>query len=123
MRKEHGVADGRAETSVAGSGNVFADLGIPHAEGALAKARLAEGIADTIQRRGLLQAEAGRMFGVEITIRRPRRYGNRGDLTVRVEVADLLTNPSDQARSPVEQHMEYQAQPDQVNPEIGGREC
>lgn len=120
MRKEQGVADGRAETSVAGSGNVFADLGIPHAEEALAKARLAESIADTIQRRGLLQAEAGRMFGidqpkvsriingrldgfsqdrlmrylrilgddVEITIRRPRRYGNRGDLTVKVEVAD-----------------------------------
>jgi len=120
MRKEQGVADGRAETSVAGSGNVFADLGIPRAEEALAKARLAESIADTIQRRGLLQAEAGRMFGVdqpkvsriingrldgfsqdrlmrflrilgddvEITIRRPRRYGNRGDLTVKVEVAD-----------------------------------
>ena len=25
---------------------------------------------------------------VEITIRRPRRYGNRGDLTVKVESAD-----------------------------------
>ena len=120
MRKEQGTADGRAQMLVGSSGNVFEDLGIPHPEEALAKARLAESIADTIQRRGLLQTEAGKMLGidqpkvsrivsgrldgfsqdrlmrylrilgddVEITIRRPRRYGNRGDLTVTVEVVE-----------------------------------
>ena len=120
MRKEQGTADGRAQMLVGSSGNVFEDLGIPHPEEALAKARLAESIADTIQRRGLLQTEAGKMFGidqpkvsrivngrldgfsqdrlmrylrilgddVEITIRRPRRYGKRGDLTVTVEVVE-----------------------------------
>lgn len=48
-----------------GSGNVFADLGLPAPEEVLAKARLAESIADTIQRRGLTQAGAAGIMGVD----------------------------------------------------------
>ena len=48
-----------------GSGNVFEDLGLPRPEEALAKARLADGIADTIQRRGLSQIEAGALLGID----------------------------------------------------------
>ncbi|MEX2583696.1 MAG: helix-turn-helix transcriptional regulator [Gemmatimonadota bacterium] len=48
-----------------GSGNVFADLGLPEPEDMLAKARLAESIADTIQRRGLTQDAAGNIMGVD----------------------------------------------------------
>lgn len=48
-----------------GSGNVFADLGFPNPEEALAKAGLAQAIAETIERRGLTQEEAGRIMGLD----------------------------------------------------------
>jgi predicted XRE-type DNA-binding protein len=48
-----------------GSGNVFADLGLPNADEALAKAGLAQAIAETIERRGLTQEEAARLMGVD----------------------------------------------------------
>lgn len=48
-----------------GSGNVFADLGLPNPEEALAKAGLAQAIAETIERRGLTQEEAARIMGVD----------------------------------------------------------
>ncbi|HEX6371717.1 MAG TPA: helix-turn-helix transcriptional regulator [Longimicrobium sp.] len=48
-----------------GSGNVFADLGLPEPEGALAKARLAQAIAETIDRRGLTQEEAAKIMGLD----------------------------------------------------------
>lgn len=48
-----------------GSGNVFADLGLPNPEEALAKAGLAQAIAETIERRGLTQEEAGKMMGLD----------------------------------------------------------
>ena len=41
-----------------GSGNVFADLGLPHPEEALAKARLMHFISKAIERRGWNQSEA-----------------------------------------------------------------
>jgi predicted XRE-type DNA-binding protein len=50
---------------VRGSGNVFADIGLPDPEDALAKARLAEAIAQTLQRRRLKQAEAAAIIGVD----------------------------------------------------------
>lgn len=50
---------------VEGSGNVFADLGLPEPDLALAKARLAEVIDDTIQRRGLTQSEAAEVMGID----------------------------------------------------------
>jgi predicted XRE-type DNA-binding protein len=48
-----------------GSGNVFADLGLPNPEEALAKAGLAQAIADTIDRRGLTQEDAARIMGLD----------------------------------------------------------
>lgn len=48
-----------------GSGNVFADLGLPHAEEHLAKAELASCIAAVIRARGLTQAEAAALLGVD----------------------------------------------------------
>ena len=50
---------------VIGSGNVFADLGVARPEEALAKAGLAHKIMTTINRRGLTQAEAGRLLEVD----------------------------------------------------------
>jgi predicted XRE-type DNA-binding protein len=46
-----------------GSGNVFADLGLPDSEELLAKARLASAISDIIESRGLTQAEAAELMG------------------------------------------------------------
>jgi len=48
-----------------GSGNVFADLGRPQPEEALAKARLAYEIERSIRKRGLSQAEAGKILGID----------------------------------------------------------
>lgn len=48
-----------------GSGNVFADLGLPDPEEALAKARLAQAVAETIERRGLTQDEAAKIMGLD----------------------------------------------------------
>src|SRR5579859_2767333 len=49
---------------VQGSGNVFADLGLPHAEQELMKARLTLQIYRIIQARGLTQTEAGKILGI-----------------------------------------------------------
>src|SRR6478672_7269179 len=46
------------------SGNVFADLGLPHAEQELMKARLTLQIHQIIQKRGLTQTEAGKILGI-----------------------------------------------------------
>ena len=48
-----------------GSGDVFADLGIPDSAGALAKADIAIQIASAIKRRRLTQAEAAVLLGVD----------------------------------------------------------
>jgi len=47
-----------------GSGNVFADLGFPHPEQELLKARLALEIYRIIRKRGLTQTEAAKILGV-----------------------------------------------------------
>ncbi len=52
-------------TVTRGSGNVFADIGLPNPEERLAKARLAILIDATIQERGLTQQEAGKLMGVD----------------------------------------------------------
>lgn len=46
------------------SGNVFADLGLPHPERELLKARLTLQIYRLIKARGLTQAQAGEVLGV-----------------------------------------------------------
>jgi predicted XRE-type DNA-binding protein len=48
-----------------GSGNVFADLGVSEPEEALAKARLASHILQTIGRRRLTQAKAAQLTGLD----------------------------------------------------------
>jgi predicted XRE-type DNA-binding protein len=47
------------------SGNVFADLGLPSPEEALAKAELAHKITVLIRQRGLTQAQAAKLLGVD----------------------------------------------------------
>jgi predicted XRE-type DNA-binding protein len=47
------------------SGNVFADLGLPNADQLLAKADLAIEISQVIEERGLTQAEAAEIMGVD----------------------------------------------------------
>jgi predicted XRE-type DNA-binding protein len=49
----------------ASSGNVFADLGRPNAEEALARVRLAQQIADIIERQHLSQTEAAALMGLD----------------------------------------------------------
>jgi len=48
-----------------GSGNVFADLGLPHPEQELLKARLTLQIYKIIKDRGLTQAKAGEILGIK----------------------------------------------------------
>jgi predicted XRE-type DNA-binding protein len=47
-----------------GSGNVFADLGFPDADSHLLKASFVIRIQSAIQRRGLTQAQAGKIMGI-----------------------------------------------------------
>jgi predicted XRE-type DNA-binding protein len=48
-----------------GSGNVFADMALPNADQELMKARLTLQIARIIKARGLTQAEAARILGIQ----------------------------------------------------------
>ena len=48
-----------------GTGNVFADIGIPEPEEALAKARLADLIGETIEDLDLTQVRAGEILGID----------------------------------------------------------
>ncbi len=52
-------------TVTAGSGNVFADLGLPYPEERLAKAELAHAISRAIKERGLTQREAAQLMGID----------------------------------------------------------
>jgi predicted XRE-type DNA-binding protein len=47
------------------SGNVFADLGYPNPEEALAKARLSSIITDILKDRGLTQTQAAKLLGID----------------------------------------------------------
>lgn len=56
---------GTTETAVErGSGNVFADLGLPDADAHLARAELVSCIDDIVRERGLTQAAAARLLGL-----------------------------------------------------------
>ena len=48
-----------------GSGNVFADIGLPNAEEHLVKAQLVVRIDGLMRERGLKQSEAASLFGVK----------------------------------------------------------
>ncbi|MGI8856336.1 MAG: helix-turn-helix domain-containing protein [Thermomicrobiales bacterium] len=52
-------------TIIEGSGNVFADLGLPNAEERKTKADLAYQIGTIITDRGLTQVQAGDLLGIE----------------------------------------------------------
>ena len=64
MRKKKPSASRRPRVE-RGSGNVFADLGLPHPEQELLKAKLTLQIYRLIKRRGLKQAEAGKILGIQ----------------------------------------------------------
>ena len=49
----------------AGSGNIFADLGLPNPEQELLKARLTLQIYKIVKARGLTQAQAGEVLGIK----------------------------------------------------------
>jgi predicted XRE-type DNA-binding protein len=54
----------REKAVTAGSGNVFADLGIPNPEQELLKAELTLQIHRLIERRNLTQTQAGKILGI-----------------------------------------------------------
>ena len=70
-----------------GSGNVFADLRVPHPEEARAKAELAHEVTKLIERRRLTQAEAATLLSVDqpivSSLRRGRLSGFSLDRLVR----------------------------------------
>ncbi|MCG9890291.1 MAG: helix-turn-helix domain-containing protein [Thermosynechococcaceae cyanobacterium MS004] len=53
------------ETVETGSGNVFADLGLPNPEERLAKSQLVQRISEIIKERKLTQAKAGKILGID----------------------------------------------------------
>ena len=66
----------KAENS---SGNVFADLGLPHSEQELIKAKLTLQIFRLIKKRDLTQAEAGKILGIKqphVSLLMRNRSGN-----------------------------------------------
>lgn len=63
-RTAKGAADAPVQ-SVASSGNVFADLGIPNPDLALAKAELVQRIRDIIAERKLTQSRAAALLGLD----------------------------------------------------------
>lgn len=94
-------------TVVRGSGNVFADIGVPYPELAQAKAGICHKIYATIRDRGLTQIQAAKVMGVdqpkvsEITRGRVRSYtidrllGYLGKLGYGVRI-DYVTLPGGQ---------------------------
>jgi predicted XRE-type DNA-binding protein len=58
------MSDERVEPS---TGNVFADLGFPHAEGRLLKAKLAVKIAQLIEEKGSTQAQAAERTALNLS--------------------------------------------------------
>src|SRR6476469_9109555 len=62
--KRKAATDGPAKVE-RGSGNVFADLGLPNADIALAKAKLVQRIRALIEARALTQAEAAGLLGID----------------------------------------------------------
>ena len=62
MNKRRKIA--KEETVTLGSGNVFADLGIPNPEQELLKAELTLQIYRIIKQRNLTQTQAGRILGI-----------------------------------------------------------
>jgi predicted XRE-type DNA-binding protein len=64
-RRRTGTASDEPSRLDRGSGNVFADLGIPNPDLALAKAQLIQRIRDLIAERRLTQAKAAELLGLD----------------------------------------------------------
>lgn len=56
---------GKTTKVIRGSGNVFADLGLPNPEQELLKAQLTLQIYRIVKQRGLTQAQAGAVLGIK----------------------------------------------------------
>ena len=72
------------------SGNVFADLGIPHPEQELLKAKLTLEIYRLIRKRGLTQVEAGKILGIR-QLHVPALMRNRAGSFSVERLMDFLT--------------------------------
>ena len=62
---QHSTKATEIEDVIEGSGNVFADLGLPNADQEQTKARLTLEIARIIKDRGLTQVEAAKVLGIQ----------------------------------------------------------
>ena len=72
------------ETVTAGSGNVFADLGLPNADELLLKAQLVSKIRKVMAARGLKQSAAAKLMSIsQPDLSRLRRLDTEVEITVR----------------------------------------
>ena len=62
---QHSTKATEVEDVTEGSGNIFADLGLPNADQEQTKARLTLEIARIIRDRGLTQVEAAKVLGIQ----------------------------------------------------------
>lgn len=62
---QHSSKATEVDDVIEGSGNVFADLGLPNADQEQTKARLTLEIARIIKDRGLTQVEAAKVLGIQ----------------------------------------------------------
>lgn len=65
MLSQERSMDEQDDGPVYGSGNIFADLGVPNPELAMAKARLAIEIIQIIRQRKLTQTDAAKLMGIK----------------------------------------------------------
>jgi predicted XRE-type DNA-binding protein len=93
-----------------GSGNVFADLGLPNAEELLVKAELVRQISNLLEARNITQAEAAKILGIDqpkvsallngklsgFSVDRLFRFLNAlgSDVEIRVVAKPQTTNPA-----------------------------
>jgi len=78
--KKTTTKDASEKLFIEGSGNVFADIGVPDPEEALAKSHLAHCIREVVKARGLTQKAAAAIMGVDwphlIELRLPMKAMN-----------------------------------------------
>ena len=65
MPRKHKTKGGARPRAHKSSGNIFADLGLPHPERELLKAKLTLEIYRLIKKRGVTQVEAGKILGIK----------------------------------------------------------
>ena len=99
-----------------GSGNVFADIGLPNPEEHLIKAKLVYKIDSLMKNRGLKQIEAAELFGVrqpdvskmlrgdfrQFSVERLLRF-----LVALGQDVEIIVKPQDDARQPPALHVSW----------------